>query len=480
MTAGWALGVLGPPLLTVLLLQQRDILGLPTDLMFFFTLVVGTAITGGLFPSLVCALLGSSLLNYFFTEPTGGLTIEDPEQALALVLFALVAVAVASLVDVAERRSLQARESQAEAAVLAELSRAVLAGADSPQGLVDELARRFGASRAVLLERERPGARWHAVASHPSGTAPDLSDLGNEVITVEDRAALVLPGFVLAPRDRRVLDTFAAQAELVLERGRLRERADRAREFEQGNAVRTALLTAASHDLRTPLAAIRAAIDGLVAGRRPGDVLLDAEDEAALVETIDSATTRLERLIENLLDLSILHTGALRPELRAVSLEEVVPAAVEGLGPAVVELDVPESIPLVMTDPGLLERVLANLVQNAVRFAPAGSPVRVSATVRPSEIELYVVDTGPGVPVADRERIFEAFQRLGDVPADPSRTSGGLGLGLAVALGLSDAVGARLEVRDTPGGGLTMVLTVPRAQSDATSATAPTGEGSRP
>ena len=475
--AGWALGVLGPPLLTAALLQQRDILGLPTDLMFFFTLVVGTAITGGLFPSLVCALLGSSLLNYFFTEPTGGLTIAEPEQALALVLFALVAVAVASLVDVAERRSLQAREAQAEATVLSELSRAVLAGADNPQGLVDELARRFDASRAFVLERERTGAPWRTVASHPPGSDLASGDLDDLALTVEGRAALALPGMVLAPRDRRVLATFAAQAALVLERGRLRERAERAREFEQGNAVRTALLTAASHDLRTPLAAIRTAIDGLAAGQGPGDVVLAAGDEAVLLETIDTSTVRLERLIDNLLDLSMLHTGALRPELRAVSLEEVVPAAVEGLGAAAVALEVPESVPLVMTDPGLLERVLANLIQNAVLFAPTGSPVRVTAAVGASHVELHVIDSGPGVPVADRERMFEAFQRLGDVPAAPTRTPAGLGLGLAVAQGLSDAVGARLDVRDTPGGGLTMVLAVPRAQPDPASACREAGDG---
>lgn len=353
-------------MLTLALLQQREILGLPTDLMLFFTLVVGTAIVGGLLPSLVCAVLASSLLNYFFTEPTGGLTIDEPEQALAVVLFALVAVAVASVVDLAERRSVQAREAQAEAAALAELSRTVMA---------------------------------------------------------------------------------------------------EARELEHGNAVRTALLTAASHDLRTPLAAIRASVDVLGAAGRPGHAVLLAEDRAVLDETIDTATARLERLVDDLLDLSMLHTGAVRPELRPVSLEEVVPLALEGTGAGRVDLDVAESLPLILTDPGLLERVVANLVSNAVRFAPPGSPVTVAAHATADEVVLRVVDTGPGVPPASRERMFDAFERLGE-PSGRADPRTGLGLGLAVARGLSDAVGAHLEARDTEGGGLTMVLTVPRARPE--------------
>ncbi|WP_250445869.1 sensor histidine kinase KdpD, partial [Actinotalea sp. C106] len=268
--------------------------------------------------------------------------------------------------------------------------------------------------------------------------------------------AIDLPGRALDDRDRRVLGAFAGQVSLVLARERLRERAVRAQGLEQGNAIRTALLTAASHDLRTPLAATRAAVDGLAAG----EALLDREDRAVLVETIDRSTTRLERLIDNLLDLSLLHTGAVRPDLRAVSLEEVVPLAVEGLEPAPV-LDLPEDLPLVLTDPGLLERVVANLVANAVRFAPAGVPVQVVARICGAAVEIRVVDTGPGVAPEEREVIFAPFRRLADdVDRGPTGGPAGMGLGLAVARGLAEAVGAGLAVQDTPGGGLTMVVSV--------------------
>jgi two-component system sensor histidine kinase KdpD len=195
---------------------------------------------------------------------------------------------------------------------------------------------------------------------------------------------------------------------------------------------------------------MRTAVDGLVS---------DSVDPAARVElvgAVESSAEQLERLIDNLLDLSRVESGLIHPQLRALSLEEVLPLAVSGHPPGAVSLEVDESAPLVSTDPGLLERVVANLVGNAVRVS-AGAPVRVLANVLPDVVEVLVVDRGPGVPIEQRERMFEPFQRLDDTSA------GGLGLGLAVARGLAEAVGATLSAEDTPGGGLTMVLAVPRA-----------------
>ncbi|MBI9113681.1 sensor histidine kinase [Sanguibacter suaedae] len=476
-TVGWTLAVAGPPLLTWVLLLERDVLGLASDLMFFFTLVVVAALVGGLVPSLVCALLASSLLNFYFTEPVRRLTVADPEDALALVVFVLVALAVASVVDLAERRSVQAREARDEATLLADLSRAVLTGKDSAQGVVDEIARRFSAPAAVLSERvpdAAAGDGWSVVAVHPApdpvaptsgtpGTAPD----GSDPVVDTGRVRVALPGTRPSPGDVRVLEAFAAQVVLVLDRERLRERAGRARELEQGNAVRTAILTAASHDLRTPLAAIRAAVDGL-AGPTP----LDDADRAWLVETIESSTGRLERLVDNLLDLSRLQTGAVRPTLRAVSLDEILPVALDGLD---VVLDLPESLPLARTDPGLLERVVENLATNAVRHAPSGRPAQVVARAVEDTLEVRVVDDGPGVDPRDHERMFRAFERL---DAGGAGGYAGMGLGLAVVRGLTDAVDARVRVEQTPGGGLTMVVVVPRADTTGATPSHPTGGAS--
>jgi two-component system sensor histidine kinase KdpD len=253
----------------------------------------------------------------------------------------------------------------------------------------------------------------------------------------------------LRAADQRVLEAFAVQTSLVLEYRRLREREDRAVTLESAEATSTAVLRAVSHDLRTPLATMRASVDGIVGGDLP-----DA-DRRELLAALESSTEHLERLIDNLLDLSRLQTGLLKPQLRARSLDEILPLAVAGHAPGAVVLEVDESVPMVRTDAGLLERVVANLVGNAARVSD-GCPVRVQAHVLPSTVEIMVVDQGPGVRPEERERMFEPFQRLGDTSA------GGLGLGLAVARGLAEAIDGTLSAEDTPGGGLTMVLAVPR------------------
>jgi two-component system sensor histidine kinase KdpD len=239
------------------------------------------------------------------------------------------------------------------------------------------------------------------------------------------------------------------------------EAAAAAAEIEAADRMRTALLAAVGHDLRTPLAAAKASVSGL---RSPG-VIVAADDRDALLANADDALDRLTGLVENLLDLSRLQAGALPVRLQPTALAEVLSRALDDLGvaPRAVVLDVPDDLPAVVTDPGLLERVLANLVANAQRFAPADRPPLVRAQPSPDQpgrLEVHVVDHGPGVPAADQERIFLPFQRLGD--AD---NTAGIGLGLALARGLTEAVHGRLEPRPTPGGGLTMVVTLPAEEA---------------
>lgn len=489
--AGFVLAVAGPVGLTALLDAGREAVGLSTQVMLFLALSVGVALVGGMWPALACAVVSFLCLNWFFTPPTGLLTVADPENLLALLVFVLVAAAVASVVDLSARRTVQAYRARAEASTLAALSRSVLSGEDTAEAVVARLAQTFQLRRVALEERARTGGRaqaWSTIAvadraadtgipgtasrgtasrgtastgtastdtTSPAGRAPRGHGAGDEtrtVVSVDDDLRLVLDGRPLPAGDRQVLEAFGAQAGIVLEYRRLREEAARAAVLAEADATRTALLAAVSHDLRTPLAAIRAAVDGL----RSPDAVLEPQDRTALVETAASETERLEQLIDNLLDLSRLQTGSVAPVLRDVSLEEIVPVAVEPHGSRVA-LDVPEDLPLVRTDPGLLERVVANVVANAARFAPADDPVRVRASASGGIVEVRVVDRGPGVPDDAKERMFESFQRLGDAGGH------GVGLGLAVARGFARAVGATLVPEDTPGGGLTMVLTVPVA-----------------
>jgi len=452
--AGWLLAVLGPVALTAVLRWLNLGAGLSIEVLLFLALTVVVALVGGLFPAVVSALVGFLTLNYFFTPPTGRLLIADPQNLLALAIFVLVAVAVASVVDLAARRRVQAFRAHAEASALAEVSRSVAAGEDTADALVTRLRETFSLTGVALLERQDDAGPWRPIASAGTGTpAPGSADT---VVDVDEHRILALRGHVLPASDRRVLEAFASQAGIMLEHRRLRERAEQARVMEHAEATRTALLAAVSHDLRTPLATIRAALDVLLSP----DVELIAEDTADLVGTVATATARLERLIDNLLDLSRLQTGSVRPALRPTSLDEVVPMATEGFDAGAVLIDMPDTLPLVRTDPGLLERAVANVVSNAVRHS-GGAAVRITARATPQDIQLRVIDTGPGLSEERKAHMFEPFQRLGDTSPD------GLGLGLAVAHGLATAVGAELAADDTPGGGLTMVVTIPLAEREA-------------
>ncbi len=445
--AGLALSGALPGLLTLVLRQVDDPDQLPLDVLLFLAVTVLVALVGGLVPALVAAVLGFLLMNWFFTQPTGRLTISEPENLAALLVFVLVAVGVATVVDRASRRAADAVRARTEATTMSSLSRSVLTGQDTAEAIVARLQETFGQRSVSLLERGAVG--WSMLAA--SGVDPaGAPDEGDTRVPVDEDHVIVLCGSPLRATDRRVLEAFAVQTGLVLEYRRLRERDERAATLERAEATSTAILRAVSHDLRTPLATMRTSVDGLVSGS------LDPADQAELVAAVESSTEQLERLIDNLLDLSRIESGLLHPVLRDLSLEEVLPLAVAGHRPGAVSLEVEESTPLVHADPGLLDRIVANLVGNAVRLS-AGTPVRVLAHVLPETVEILVVDRGPGVPPAQRERMFEPFQRLDDT------SPGGLGLGLAVARGLTEVVGGTLAAEDTPGGGLTMVLAVPRA-----------------
>jgi two-component system sensor histidine kinase KdpD len=449
--------VAGLPLLTVVLAALRPHLDLANDLLIYLVAVVAVAVVGGFWPAVLAAITASLLLNWYFTVPLHTLTIAEPRNILALLLFVTVAVTVSSVVHLAARRQVQAARSAGEAASLLELAQTVLGGADTPTAVLDHLTSAWG-GRAELAERIRD--QWVSVAV--SGSAPPA-----EVATrvpVNDTVALLVAG-QSRPITARLLDGFAAQAGAALDRDRLRTQAAQAEALAEGNRMRTALLAAVSHDLRTPLASIKASVSTL----RQTDVDWTAADEAALLATIEDGADRLDALIGNLLDMSRLATGSLQPFLRATSVEEVAPAALLGLAPASsVRIAVPDGLPLVRTDPVLLERVLANLFSNALAHSPSGQPPELRATPDGGSVRLEVCDHGPGVPDEFKLRMFEPFERLGD-----RATGNGVGLGLAVAKGFLEAMGGTIHAADTPGGGLTVQVSLPAAAATADSAAPP-------
>jgi two-component system sensor histidine kinase KdpD len=456
--AGWLIGVGGPALLTLLLTHVDADLGLANDMLLFLTLTVAAALLGGLYPALASAAVGSTLLNWFFTPPLHRVTIADPKNLLALVIFVFVAVAVASVVDLAARRTHQAARLRAESEILSFLAGNVLRGETGLEELLERVRETFGMESAALLERESDVDPWTCAGRVGAGGAPARPEDADVDVPVGDHMALALTGRVLPAEDRRVLAAFAAQAAVVLDRQRLQSEADQAKELAEGNRIRTALLAAVSHDLRTPLAGIKAAVSSL----RSDDVAWSEEDEAELLEGIEEGADRLDHLVGNLLDMSRLQTGTVTPLIREIDLDEVVPMALGGVPEGSVELDIPETLPMVAVDPGLLERSVANLVENAVKYSPDDSRVLVSASAIADRVEVRVVDRGPGVPDEAKGRIFAPFQRYGDAPR-----GAGVGLGLAVARGFAEAIGGTLNAEDTPGGGLTMVLTLRAAATRA-------------
>jgi two-component system, OmpR family, sensor histidine kinase KdpD len=278
-------------------------------------------------------------------------------------------------------------------------------------------------------------------------------------VPLDEHHVLALSG--VDDADVELLRSFTGQLTLVVERRRLRAEAAVAEGLQEGNALRTALLAAVSHDLRTPLAGIKASVTSLL----QRDIDLDGSARNELLEAIDEETDRLSSLVANLLDMSRLQSGGVELVLREVGLDEVVPAALHGLTPSTADhvvVDVPETLPPLRVDAALLERSVANLVANAVHASPPGVPVRVIGGAVLDLVELRVVDQGHGIPPGERERVFQPFQRLGDRP-----NGSGVGLGLAVAKGFVDVMGGELTVEDTPGGGTTMVVRFPAVRSAA-------------
>jgi len=446
--AGVLLAVASLPVLTYLLTQLRPHLNLADDLLIYLVAVVTITVLGGFWPAVLAAVAASLLLNWYFTEPLHTFTIQQPKELLALLLFVTVAVAVSSVVHLAAARAVQAARAREEAASLLELAQTVLGGADSPAAVLEHLTKTHGGQAEL---QERVAGRWiRAASSGVEGSLPAASRIG-----IRDDLTLLFTGQADSATPA-LLAGYAAQAAAALDRERLRTQAAQAEVLAEGNRMRTALLAAVSHDLRTPLASIKASVSSL----RQTDVEWSPNDQADLLATIEENADRLDALIGNLLDMSRLHTGSLQPFLRPTAIDEVAPAALLGLDdPVRMEIAVPDGFPLVLADPGLLERVLANLFANALQHSPATArPPELQAQLAGDMVVLAVVDHGPGVPDEAKERIFEPFTRVGD-------RYPGVGLGLAVARGFAEAMGGRIVARDTPGGGLTVAITLPAAVS---------------
>jgi two-component system sensor histidine kinase KdpD len=458
---------------------------------------VAVALVGGLWPAVAGALWSSLLVNYFSTPPVGDLAIHDPQDLLSLGVFVGVSVAVAGVVDRSARRSKEAARARAEAATLGDLTRGATRSEDTVASLLEQALDVFGVRAAAVFtgaggfaaaagsSAAGPGAAGSTSAGHVAGshrargnpdggadrdvrllasagalTEPEREGrdfAGHTVEPIDGGTWLVLFGRAVPAADSRLLGAFAVHVMAQLERQQLAASRLEVLRLAEGNTMRTAILRAVSHDLRTPLAGIKLAVGGLLQTA----VTYTPGEQKELLETIDECTDRLDVLVGNLLDMSRITADSVQPLLRPVRWFEVVPPALRGLPAGTVRVDLPPNMPAVDADPGLLERVIANIVENAVKYAP-GSDITVAGSAgglstatldgHPSG-ELRIIDHGSGVPASNVVAMFRPFQRLDDI----ARTSG-VGLGLAVAKGFVAAMGGSLTAQETPGGGLTMVI----------------------
>ena len=465
---GLGTGVVGLPLLTFALSAAGEGLNLASDLLAYLLLVLVVALVGGLGPALVAAVVASLLLNYFFTPPIGTFTIGEPNNLIALIAFVAAAGLVSAVVDLAARRAGQAARASGEAQLLATLAGTALRADAALPALLEQVREAFGLRTVTLLEGTADGAApaagtsdWHVVAS--AGGPPCATPREGDDVLPGDGLTLAVTGRALTAADRRVLTAVTALATTVLEQQRLTEQAAAAHPAMEADRIRTALLAAVSHDLRSPLAVAKAAVATL---RSPGITVADTDREQ-LLEGAESALDRLTGLVSDLLDMSRLQVGAVAVFPRSIALDELVPIVLDRLAVAgdAITVAVPESLPEVCTDAVLLERVLENLITNALRYSPPGRPPAITGSLLDTTdagpyLELRVIDHGPGIPFSERDRAFVPFQRLGD-----RDNTVGVGLGLAVARGLTEALGGTLEPEETPGGGLTMVIRLPAPRS---------------
>ncbi len=414
--------------------------------------MVVAAAAGGPVPAIVCAALSFLLANWYFTRPFHRLHIQDTENVLALVIFLVVAGVVSTLVSKAARRAAEAARARAEAETLAALSGTMAAADDPLPLLVNQFRGAFGARGVAVLSPNGDGWKLEAGAGDEIPDSPREDDV---TVPVLGPGVLVVREAKVTEDDVDVLRSFASQLALALEQRELRAHAARAVGLEEANELRTALLAAVSHDLRTPLSSIKASVSSLL----QADVAFTDSARHELLETIDEGADRLNHLIGNLLDMSRLQTGALHLTIRDVGYDEVVPTALAGLNAAGrVQVEVPETLRPVRADAALLERTVANVVENALKWSPLDRPVRIEACEVHDRVELRISDQGPGIPVLERESVFQPFQRLDD------RSNGtGVGLGLAVARGFVDAMDGSLTIEDTPGGGTTMIISLEAA-----------------
>ena len=408
--------------------------------------VIGVSWLSGWAVGIASAIAATLLENYYFVPPTHTLSVYRSADVVALLVFLVCSLGASAMASAFARRSEQARRARAEARILTRAAATVAVSPDDLLPVLDSLRTVLALDRLAVERRDPTG--WTDELS--VGAAAPASHSTSRIALGDDRR-LAVTGHPLDHEDHLTVSVFAGRLAEAYEATRLREEAAALQALAEVDALRTGLLRAVSHDLRTPLAAVRANVSALLLE----DVSWSAAEQRATLVAIDRDVERLTRLITDLLDAGRLEAGVVVPRLVEVALDDLVATALETIDLHGRRLDIriPDDLPPMRTDPDLLERVLANVIANACSFSPDDQPVRIEAAVAPGRIEVVVSDRGPGIPAGDRAEAIAPFRRLDDSGA-------GTGLGLSVAHGFLAVLGGSLHLEETPGGGLSVVMEI--------------------
>jgi two-component system sensor histidine kinase KdpD len=432
------------PLLTLALTQIRSNVSLSTVFLAYLIVVLGVASWGGIVVGLLAAIVAAGLENFYFVKPLHTLEVARPDDLVAIVAFLIFAAGASVVVNLFAQRSADAERSKAEAEILARAAATVATTRDDLQPLLDSLRAIFAVPTVALLERRE--GEWKTELS--SGEDVDPASL-NARFEIDDDHVLVMAGASLDAQDRQLIGAFAGRVAAGIESQRLAHEAAERQAIAETDALRTGLLKAVSHDLRTPLATIEANVSSLLLT----DVAWTSNEQNVFLVAVDREVRRLTRLVTNLLDAGRLEANVVTPRFLRVALDDLVASALEAIDTygRVLAIDLPDDLPLIETDPDLAERVIANVVSNACRFSPTDQPIRICGGTAGRGLELLVIDRGPGIPEKKRASIMASFQDLNDERS-------GAGLGLSVASGFMTLLGGELRFDDTPGGGLTVAI----------------------
>jgi two-component system sensor histidine kinase KdpD len=422
----------------------RSSASLSTVFLVYLVVVLGVASWGGVAVGLVTASVASGLENFYFVRPLHTLEVARPDDIVAIAAFLVFAVSASILVSMFAQRSSDAERTKAEAEILARAAATLATTRDDLVPLLDSLRTIFAVPTVALLEQHE--GEW--ITELLSGEEADPAQL-NARFEIDDDHVLVMTGVNLDNQDRQLIGAFVGRVAASLESQRLAHEAAERQVIAETDALRTGLLKAVSHDLRAPLAVIEANVSSLL----QSDVSWTSIEQHGFLVSVDREVHRLTRLVTNLLDAGRLEANIVTPRILHVALDDLVASALETIDTygRVLDIDIADDLPLIATDPDIVERVIANVVSNACRFGPPDQLIRLNGGVTGRGVELLVIDRGPGIPEEKRSAIMASFQDLNDERS-------GAGLGLSVASGFMALLAGELRFEDTPGGGLTVVV----------------------